>query len=98
MNRFRILPIGLLLVGITLSATEPASADLTAKLLGVDAAQQAVWARAAKAGVLEVAPVTIYKEAVEAATGKKAPQQTSPISAKKQAHAVEKRGSSMKYI
>ena len=57
MNRFRILPIGLLLVGITLSATEPASADLTAKLLGVDAAQQAVWARAAKAGVLEVAPV-----------------------------------------
>ena len=56
MNRFRILPIGLLLAGITLSATEPAPADLAAKLLGVDAAQQAVWARAAKAGVLEVAP------------------------------------------
>ena len=59
MNRFRILPIGLLLVGITLSATEPAPADLAAKLLGVDAAQQTVWARAAKAGVLEVAPVHV---------------------------------------
>ena len=57
MNRFRILPIGLLLAGITLSATEPAPADLAAKLLGVDAAQQAVWTRAAKAGVLEVSPV-----------------------------------------
>ena len=42
---------------LTVPAAEPAPADLAAKLLGVDAAQQAVWKRAAKAGVLEVAPV-----------------------------------------
>ena len=42
---------------LTVPAATPAPADLAAKLLGVDAAQQAVWKRAAKAGVLEVAPV-----------------------------------------
>lgn len=53
---FSALALGCVCV-LSVPAAEPAPADLAAKLLGVDAAQQAAWARAAKAGVLEVAPV-----------------------------------------